>query len=132
MNVNFAFGKTGLTLELPEGFEYRVLEARSAVPLDNPAAAIAQALGAPTGRPPLIDMARGKRTAAISVCAITQPAPNREMIPRVLAELEAAGIQREGITILTATGLHRPATEAEICEICGEETAARRSEEHTS
>ena len=125
MNVNFAFGKTGLTLELPEGFEYRVLEARSAVPLDNPAAAIAQALHAPTGRPPLIDMARGKRTAAISVCDITRPAPNREILPPVLAQLEAAGIPREGITILIATGLHRPATEAEICEICGEETAAR-------
>ena len=125
MNVNFAFGRTGLTLELPEGFEYRVLEARSAVPLDDPAAAIAQALDAPTGRPPLIEMARGNRTAAISVCDITRPAPNREVLPPVLARLEAAGVPREGITILIATGLHRPATEAEIREICGEETAAR-------
>ena len=125
MNVNFAFGKTGLKLELPEGFEYRVLEARSAVPLDNPAAAIAQALDAPTGRPPLLEMARGKRTAAISVCDITRPAPNREVLPPVLARLEAAGIPREGITILIATGLHRPATEAEIREICGEDIAAR-------
>ena len=125
MNVNFAFGRTGLTLELPEGFEYRVLEARSAVPLDDPAAAIAQALDAPTSRPPLIEMARGNRTAAISVCDITRPAPNREVLPPVLARLEAAGVPREGITILIATGLHRPATEAEIREICGEETAAR-------
>jgi nickel-dependent lactate racemase len=39
--------------------------------------------------------------------------------------LERAGISREDITILIATGLHRPATEAEIREICGEETAAR-------
>ena len=125
MKVNFAFGRTGLTLELPEGFDYRVLEARSAVPLDDPASAIAQALDAPTGRPPLIEMARGKRTAAISVCDITRPAPNREILPPVLARLEAGGIPREGITILIATGLHRPATEAEIREICGEETADR-------
>ena len=125
MIVNFAFGKTGLTLELPEGFEYRVLEARSAVPLAGPAAAIDRALDAPTGRPPLLEMARGKRTAAISVCDITRPAPNREVLPPVLARLEAAGIPREGITILIATGLHRPATEAEIREICGEEVATR-------
>ena len=125
MNVNFAFGKPGLTLELPEGFEYRVLEARSAVPLDSPAAAIARALDAPTGRPPLSEMARGRRTAAISVCDITRPAPNREVLPHLLARLEAAGIPREGITILIATGLHRPATEAEIREICGEDIAAR-------
>jgi nickel-dependent lactate racemase len=125
MKINFAFGRTGLNLELPESFNYRVLEARSAVPLKDPAAAIEQALDAPVGCPPLIEMARGKRSAAISVCDITRPAPNREVLPPVLARLEAAGIPREGITILIATGLHRPATEAEIREICGEETAAR-------
>src|SRR5579862_1707440 len=124
MKVNFAFGRTGLTLELPGGFDYRVLEARSAIPLDHPDSAVAQALDAPTGRPPLIEMARGNHTAAISVCDITRPAPNREILPAVIGRLEAGGIPREGITILIATGLHRPATEAEIREICGEETAA--------
>jgi len=124
MQVNFAFGRTGLTLELPEGFEYRVLEARSAVPLDHAAKSIERALDAPLGCPPLAEMARGKRSAAISVCDITRPAPNREVLPPVLARLEAAGIPRAGITILIATGLHRPATEAEIREICGDETAA--------
>jgi nickel-dependent lactate racemase len=125
MKVNFAFGRTGLPLELPEGFDYRVLEARSAVPLDDAAAAIKRALDTPIGCPLLIEMARGKRSAAISVCDITRPAPNREVLPPVLARLEAAGIPREGITILIATGLHRPATEAELREICGEETASR-------
>jgi nickel-dependent lactate racemase len=125
MKINFAFGRTGLTLELPEGFDYRVLEARSAVPLDDAATAIERSLDTPIGCPPLIEMARGKRSAAISVCDITRPAPNREVLPPLLARLEAAGIPRGGITILIATGLHRPATEAEFREICGEETAAR-------
>ena len=125
MKVILAFGRTGLTLELPEGFEYRVLEARSAVPLSDAATAIERALDAPIGCPPLTEMARGNRTAAISVCDITRPAPNWEVLPPVLARLEAAGIPREGITIMIATGLHRPATQAEFREICGEETAAR-------
>jgi nickel-dependent lactate racemase len=125
MKINFAFGRTGLPLELPEGFDYRVLEARSAVPLDDAASAIEQALDAPIDCMPLVEMARGKHSAAISVCDITRPAPNREVLPPLLARLEAVGIPREAITIMIATGLHRPATEAEICEICGEETAAR-------
>jgi lactate racemase len=125
MKINFAFGRTGLTLDLPDGFDYHVLEARSAVPLDEPAAAIAQALDAPIGCPPLTEIARGKRSAAISVCDITRPAPNREVLPPLLARLEAAGIPREGITILIATGLHRPATDAEIREICGEPIEAQ-------
>ena len=125
MRIDFAFGRTGLTLDLPAGFEYRVLEARSAVPLRDAPAAIAKALDAPIGCPPLAELARGKRSAAISVCDITRPAPNPVVLPPVLARLEVAGIPRDGITILIATGLHRPASEAEIREICGEETAAR-------
>jgi nickel-dependent lactate racemase len=120
MKTWFAFGKTGLVLELPEGFCYQVLEARSAVPLADPAAAIERALDSPQAGPPLKQLATGKRSAAISVCDITRPAPNREVLPPLLARLESAGIPRQGITILIATGLHRPTTEAEIGEICGE------------
>jgi lactate racemase len=124
MQVHLAFGQNGLTLKLPEGFRYRVLEARSAVPLDHPAEEIRQALDAPTGSPPLRELARGKSSAAISVCDITRPVPNRQILPAILSDLEAAGILRENISILIATGLHRPATEAEIREICGEEIAS--------
>src|SRR2546426_4507773 len=125
MRIDLAFGKTGLTVELPSGFRYRVLEARSAQPLADPATAIEKALDSPIGSAPLIDLARGKFSAAISVCDITRPAPNRQTLPPVLARLERAGIPREGITILIATGLHRPATAAEIREICGDDVAAK-------
>jgi nickel-dependent lactate racemase len=46
------------------------------------------------------------------------------ILPPVLRRLELAGIPRERITILIATGLHRPASDSEIREICGEEIAA--------
>jgi nickel-dependent lactate racemase len=69
-------------------------------------------------------MARSKRSAAISVCDITRPAPNSKTLPPVLRRLEQAGIPRENITILIATGLHRAATDAEIREICGSEIAS--------
>jgi nickel-dependent lactate racemase len=120
MRTWFAFGKEGLSLELPKGFCYQVLEARSAVPLADPAAAIDGALDHPIAGPPLKQLATGKRSAAISVCDITRPAPNPEVLPPLLARLEAAGMARERITILVATGLHRPATEMEIREICGD------------
>jgi nickel-dependent lactate racemase len=123
MRVEFAFGRTGLPLELPEGFRYRVLEARSALPLGDPLGAIEHALDAPIGTLPLTELASGKRSAAISVCDITRPVPNREILPPVLARLEAAGIPRENITVLIATGLHRPASDAEIREIGGESIA---------
>ena len=125
MKTWVAFGRNGLGLELPEGFRYQVLEARSAVPLADPAAAIEEALDHPIAGPPLQQLASGKRSAAISVCDITRPAPNRKVLPPLLARLEKAGMARERITILIATGLHRPATEAEIEEICGERVAGK-------
>ncbi len=131
MRVDFAFGRAGLPLELPPGFDYRLLEARSAQPLADADGAIARALDAPVNSRPLAELARGRASAAISVCDITRPAPNRIVLPHVLARLEAAGIPREHIVILIATGLHRPATDAEICEIAGPEIAsAYRVENH--
>ena len=124
MKIELAFGKTGIAAHLPEGFRYRVLEARTATPLPDWQGALDAALDRPIGTLPLAELARGKRSAAISVCDITRPAPNRLTLPPVLRRLEQAGIPREQITILIATGLHRAATDAEIREICGEEIAA--------
>jgi len=125
MRVEMAFGKKGLVLQLPEGFAYRVLEAHSARPLTNAREAVEAALDEPVGSASIGKLAYGKRTAAISVCDITRPAPNRLVLPPLLERLEQAGIARDGITILIATGLHRPATPAEIDEIVGAETAER-------
>lgn len=125
MRVHFAFGKTGLAADLPDGFRYRILEARSAKPLQNPQNEIERALDSPTGSPPLVELARGRHSAAISVCDITRPTPNHLVLPPLLARLDQAGITPDHITILIATGLHRPATAAEIREICGDTVASR-------
>src|SRR5579864_7653409 len=124
MQVHLAFGKTGISANLPPGFRYRVLETRSAAPLAAPEDSIGSALDHPIGSLPLAELARGKRTASISVCDITRPAPNRVTLPLVLRRLEQAGIKRQDITILIATGLHRAATQSEIQQICGEQIAA--------
>lgn len=121
MRVELAFGKTGLEADLPEGPRYQFLEARSAVALEDGLAALEAAMDAPIGTVPLAELARGKKSAAISVCDITRPAPNRLVLPPLLARLEQGGISRENVTVLIATGLHRPATEDEIREIIGPE-----------
>src|SRR5260370_34524317 len=103
MRMDLAFGKTGLTVTLPEGYRYRVLEARSAQPLPDPLAAIESALDSPVATPPLADLARGKSSAAISVCDITRPAPNQQVLPPLLARLEQAGMPRHPRPHLLAT-----------------------------
>jgi nickel-dependent lactate racemase len=130
-SLTLAFGKAGAAITLPDGFEYVTLGAKSAAALTDPLAALENALDFPVSGPSLAELARGKRSAAISVCDITRPAPNRTVLPPVLRRLETSGIPRSEITILIATGLHRPATPAEIEEIVGHEIARQyRVENH--
>lgn len=125
MQIDLAFGKQGLRTTLPDGFRYEILEARSAKPLADPLPALEEALDHPIASAPLRDLARGKKTAAISVCDITRPAPNTVTLPPILKRLHEAGITPENVTILIATGLHRPATQEEIEIIVGPEIAAK-------
>jgi len=124
MTTHFAFGKNGIDVEVPEGFDSQVVLSRNAQPLTDAATALEAALDRPIGCDALVKLAAGKRTAAISVCDITRPAPNRVTLPPLLKRLHAAGIPREGVTILIATGLHRAATQREIEVILGPEIAA--------
>jgi lactate racemase len=125
MQIRFAFGRQGLDLTLPDGPRYEVIESRSASPLPDVHAALDEALDRPIGCKPLSVLAAGKKTAAISVCDITRPAPNWLTLPPLLRRLHDAGIQVDGITILIATGLHREATPGEIQSILGPEIAGK-------
>ena len=124
METRLAFGKDSLPVTIPDRFQTQVLTWKSAAPLDDAVAAIEAALDAPAAGPPLAAVIAGKKSAAISVCDITRPAPNPVVLPPLLKRLEAGGIARQNITILIATGLHRAATDSEIRHIVGPEIAA--------
>ncbi|HTB98294.1 MAG TPA: nickel-dependent lactate racemase [Terracidiphilus sp.] len=124
MKTRFAFGKTGIDVAIPDHFRSTVLRTRCAPALADATKAIEEALDHPISGPALAELAAGKMSAAISVCDITRPAPNRVTLPPLLQRLEQAGIARENITILIATGLHRGATNEEINTIVGPDIAA--------
>lgn len=131
MRVKLEYGKTGLQVDLPADRVVRSLGYKDAPPLADPAAELARKLASPTGTPPLAELACGRRDACIVICDITRPVPNKLILSQVLPTLEAAGIPRDKVTILIATGLHRPSTEAEIVEMVGADVAANyRIENH--
>ena len=125
MQTHLAFGRSGITLQLPDGPRYMLAHTRTAAALAEPRSEIENALSRPVAGPSLREVAAGKQTAAIAVCDITRPAPNTTTLPPVLRHLHSVGIPVEGICILIATGLHRAATEAEIQSIVGPDIASR-------
>jgi nickel-dependent lactate racemase len=125
MRVRLDYARTGLEVELPDERVVRKLTYKHAAPLADPAAALAAVLARPNGTPPLAELARGRKNACVVICDITRPVPNRVILPQVLGTLEAAGIARERITILIATGLHRPNEGEELVELVGPDIASR-------
>ncbi|MGQ9505020.1 MAG: nickel-dependent lactate racemase [Thermogutta sp.] len=119
MHVNLEYGRTGLVVDLPDRNVVKVLRYRPAEVLPNPAETIRERLWRPTGTPSLPDLAVGRRSACIAICDITRPVPNEVILSEVLPLLEQSGIPREKITILLATGLHRPNLGDELIEIVG-------------
>jgi nickel-dependent lactate racemase len=132
MQITLDYGKTGLPVTLPaDRLLVPPLTIRDAAPLADPVAAIDDAIANPIGSKPLFELAKGKKTACVVVCDITRPVPNATILPAILKTIEAAGVPRAGITILVATGLHRPNEGDELVELVGEFVATNyRCENH--
>lgn len=125
MHIRLDYGRTGLDVRLPDDVAVSVLEPSKGVPLADPSAAVAAALAEPIGTRPLAELARGRRDAVVVISDKTRPVPYGVMLPPLLQTLEAAGIARDHIEILVATGLHRANTPAELEQMVGAEVVAR-------
>jgi len=130
MKIHLAYGKEGLDIEVPDRNLAKVLTLDAVPPLESPADAVWHSLGQPMGSPPLGELARRAKRACVVVCDVTRPVPNSILLPPVMQTLEDHGIQRQDITILIATGLHRPSTAEELELILGPALAERYTVMH--
>jgi nickel-dependent lactate racemase len=119
MRIRLEYGKNGLDAELPDANVVGVLKLTPAPALGDPVAATRAALAAPIGARPLREAARQRRDACIVVCDITRPVPNALLLPPILDALAEGGIGRDRVTILIATGTHRPNEGAELDALLG-------------
>ena len=119
--VSIAYGRGHLPLRLPAHARITTVRKRALPKLADPSGAIRDALeGAPVAAAPLSRLAQGKRSACILICDITRPVPNRLFLRPVIETLVASGIPLDRITVLVATGLHRPNLGAELAELVGD------------
>jgi nickel-dependent lactate racemase len=119
------YGKEGLTLRLPDNAT--LLTGQHPPAIDGPDDAVRAALAAPIASAPLSELiaAKGAKTVAITVSDITRPVPNKQFLPAMLAELNAAGITEDNIVIIVGTGMHRPSTPEELDVILGSDIVNR-------
>ena len=120
MIVELEYGRGRLPVRIPDGCEPTVLRKNPLPIIDDTARAVERAFAEPTGAPPLANLARGKRSACILVCDITRPVPNRAFLGPMIRTLIDNGIPAREITVLVATGLHRPNQGEELAELVGD------------
>ena len=120
MHIDLRYGKGNFRLDLDPEWKVTVIRKPEMPLLADPEAAVRAALAQPVGANPLAQAARGAKSACILICDITRPVPNGLFLPILVRELMDAGVPATGITILVATGLHRPNEEEELAELVGD------------
>ena len=117
MNVTLNYGCDGLEVALPDDADVTVIHKPSMPQVGQAANAVLNALHNPVGAPPLSELAGSAASACIAICDITRPVPNHLLLRPVIETLTGSCVAKEKITILIATGLHRPAEGVELEEL---------------
>ncbi len=117
--------KERLTLNVPDDRLAGVLTSRSEeyVPQAGQTQLVEQALANPIASSKLSELAKGKKHIVIISSDHTRPVPSAVTMPVLLKEIRSTNNECR-ITILVATGMHRPTTHDELVAKYGEDIVA--------
>ena len=116
------YGKTRINYSIPEERIAGVLQSHSEefVPDKSQTELVEAALAAPTGSKRLAEIAKDRKKVVIISSDHTRPVPSKITMPVILKELRS-GNKDIDVTILIATGMHRPTTHDELVSKYGED-----------
>jgi nickel-dependent lactate racemase len=107
------YGKETIQFSLPSCMRIAQAVSKPVRPIENQQAAVAEALAHPVGAPRLREIARPGNRVCVVFTDITRSCPDDLLVPPILAELKAAGVRDEDITLLCGVGMHRASTREE-------------------
>lgn len=121
--ISIPYGKTHISCDIPHNglLTSRIEELASE---KTGLELVREAVANPIGSAPLAELAAGKKSCTIIISDHTRPVPSRDILPPMLEQLRR-GNPDIAVTLLVATGFHRPTTTAELEAKLGPEIAAR-------
>jgi len=131
MIVKLPFGEGSLAVDL-RGLRVRPLAPTAPAGARAAGDRVAAALDNPLDGPPLAELARGRRNAAVVVPDATRSAHLAEVLPVVLDRLLGGGIDAAATTILVANGTHPGVGEERVGRLLGAAPPEVRVVEHDS
>ena len=123
--IEVPWGSALLTVELPDRWRLLgTLEPERVVALTDPESVLRSELANPIDTVPLRDRPLAGQRIVIVVEDVSRPVPVHTFFRALLQELIAGGATLDGITLLTALGVHRPMTREEVEAKVGRENLA--------
>lgn len=128
MIIPIPFGTSSLPLRVDDKRLRGILESRfhSVKPEGSEVEIVLRSMRSPLGSPALAELAKGKKRVAVITSDHTRPVPSRITLPPILAEVRR-GAPDARITVVVATGCHRPMSEGEMRERFGSEVYERET-----
>ena len=129
VSINVPYSKEELEINIPEENLNGILKSGAAdfeASTANESDLVRQALAAPVGTETLSYLVRNKQNIVIISSDHTRPVPSHITMP-ILLETIRSGNENATITILIATGYHRPTTKDELISKYGAEIVAKEN-----
>jgi nickel-dependent lactate racemase len=113
------FGDEERELRFPSTWEAKLFPPHDAPEFGD--AELRRAFEAPYGTPPLRELARGRRDAVIVVDDLSRPTPAARLLPLILEELAAGGLEHENVRVIMGVAGHRPLMREDCIKKLGRE-----------
>jgi nickel-dependent lactate racemase len=125
VDVWLPYGKSDVCVRVPARHLLGSIEPKETPGAPDASAEVERALKEPIGTKRLSEIGNTDSKVAIVVDDMTRHAPTLLMLPPVLAELNAAGVKDESVTVIFGCGTHRAVKPEEAARLIGEEALRR-------
>lgn len=117
MKISLPYGHRALDVDIPNDVSVEVIRKPQMPLIENPSTAVRDALLNSSSAVSLAELGRRALNACILVCDFTRPVPNGLLLGAIVEVLEGSGLETSDISILIATGLHRPNLGDELASV---------------
>lgn len=118
--VKFLYDHTTMDLEVPDDTPVLTSRVDQLKSDRNGLEIVKEAMDHPIDSPHLYELAKGKPDAVIIISDHTRPVPSKDILPNMIRELRQGNPDIK-ITLLVATGFHRPTSVEELRNKLGDE-----------
>jgi nickel-dependent lactate racemase len=125
IEISVRYGRKHVRVRFPNDVTVYTSEPAEIEGVVDARSEVRRALMNPIGSLRLVDIAKGKKTAAIAISDFSRATPDHVLLPEILREINDAGIKDRDVTVIIGAALHRPMMRDEVRRKVGDAVLSR-------